>query len=203
MIGKLKKLWHYIKCCVIMRTEIGILHRRKFRCFGEGSAIMRPVKLHSGLENISIGRGTTILSNSRLQTYNLSGNGCSYVEIGNGCYIGFDFTVLSAEGQHVKIGNQVLIASNVLISNENHGIDPESDLPYMDQPLTAKSVEIGDGCWIGEKACILPGVTIGKMSVIGAGSVVTRDVPPYSVVAGSPARVIKQYNFFTHCWERV
>lgn len=203
MVRKLKALWYSIKCRIVRDTEIDNRHKKRFGAFGEHSAIMWPVKLHSGLENVFVGSGTIILSHSRLQTYNLSGNEKGSIVIGDGCYIGFNFTVLSADGKHVKIGDQVLIASDVLISNENHGIDPESDIPYMDQSLIAKSVEIGDGSWIGEKVCILPGVTVGKKSIIGAGSVVTRDIPPYSIAVGNPARVIKQYNFSTHCWEKV
>lgn len=203
MIRKLKALWYYVKNRICRETEIVGRHKKRFGSFGERSVIMWPIKLHSGLENVFIGSDTTILNYSRLQTYNFSSTKKSSIVIGDGCYIGFNFTVLSAEGKQVKIGDKVLIASDVLISNENHGINPETDVPYMDQPLTAKDVEIGNGCWIGEKVCILPGVTIGTKSIIGAGSVVTRSVPPYSIAAGNPAKVIKQYNFSTHCWEKV
>lgn len=97
----------------------------------------------------------------------------------------------------------MLIASHVMISSENHGTDPESDTPYMNQPLITKPVSIGDGCWIGEKVCILPGVNIGKKCIIGAGSVVTKSIPDYSIAAGNPARVIKKYSYETHNWEKV
>lgn len=82
-------------------------------------------------------------------------------------------------------------------------MNPESELPYMRQPLESKPVSIGDGCWIGEKVCILPGVTIGKKCIIGAGSVVIKSIPDYSIAAGNPAKVIKQYNFENHNWEKV
>ena len=97
----------------------------------------------------------------------------------------------------------MLFASHVLITSENHGIDPELNIPYMDQTLTSKPVEIGDGCWIGEKVCIMPSVTIGKKSIIGSGSIVTKSIPEYCIAVGSPAKVIKQYNFETHSWDRV
>ena len=97
----------------------------------------------------------------------------------------------------------MLIASNVLISSENHGTDPESDIPYSGQPLLSAPVFIGEGCWIGERVMILPGVTIGKKCIIGAASVVTKDVPDYCIALGSPAKVVKKYNFETHEWERV
>ena len=154
----------------------------------------------------SIGDDTTILSNSRIQNYganaaNTPPHGQFGVFIGDRCYIGYYFSVLNAS--IVIIGDDVLIASHVLISSENHGIDPEVDVPYMSQPLVSKPVIIGDGCWIGEKVCILPGVSIGKKCVIGAGSVVTKSIPAYSIAVGNTAKVIKKFNFETHNWEKV
>ena len=70
------------------------------------------------------------------------------------------------------------------------------------QPLQTKPVSIGDGCWIGEKVCILPGVSIGKKCVIGAASVVVKSIPDYCIAAGNPAKVIKRYNFVSHQWEK-
>lgn len=71
----------------------------------------------------------------------------------------------------------------------------------MDQKLSCKNVIIDDGCWIGEKVCILPGVRIGKKSIIGAGAIVTKSIPDYSIAVGNPARVIKYYNFDKKRWE--
>ena len=73
----------------------------------------------------------------------------------------------------------------------------------MNQELTGKGVCIDEGSWIGEKVCILPGVTIGKKCIIGAGSVVTKDVPDYCIACGNPAKVIKKYDFDEHRWIRV
>ena len=124
-----------------------------------------------------------------------------FVWFGKNCYICYYFTILNASS--VTIGNDVLFASHVMISSENHGMNPESEQSYMAQPLETKPVNIGDGCWIGEKVCILPGVNIGKKCIIGAGSVVARSIPDYSIAVGNPARVIKRYNFNTHNWDRV
>lgn len=173
--------------------------KNRFARFGDGSIIVCP-SIIRGEEGIYIGNNTTILENSRMQNYFQNEN-YPQITIGDRCYIGFYFSILNASC--VTVGDDVLIASHVLITSENHGINPESDTPYMDQPLISKPVIIGDGCWIGEKAIITPGVTIGKKSIIGAGSIVTRSVPDYCIAVGNPAKVIKKYNFNTHLWETV
>jgi acetyltransferase-like isoleucine patch superfamily enzyme len=87
----------------------------------------------------------------------------------------------------VTIGNRVLIAPNVTILTERHDKDVQS---RRDGVVYARPVTIGDDCWIGAGATILPGVTIGNGTTIGAGSVVTKDIPSFSVAWGVPARVI-------------
>lgn len=118
-----------------------------------------------------------------------------------GVYIGNHFTVLCAD--KIVIEEEVLIASYVMISSENHGIDPENELVYGKQSLITKPVRICKGAWIGEKVSILPGVMIGEKSIIGTGSVVTKDIPPFSMAVGNPAKVIKKYDFNEHCWKKV
>jgi acetyltransferase-like isoleucine patch superfamily enzyme len=83
-----------------------------------------------------------------------------------------------------------MMSPGVSIFAENHNfLDPS--LPMKDQGVTVEFVKIEDDCWLASNSIILAGVTVGKGSVIAAGAVVTKDVPPYSVVAGSPAVVIK------------
>ena len=96
-----------------------------------------------------------------------------------------------------------MIASDVLITSENHGIEVENKNNFACQSLTTKPIKIGNNCWIGEKAVILPGTTLGEKCIVGAGGVVTKSFPSYSMVAGNPAKIIKTYNFGTHKWERV
>jgi acetyltransferase-like isoleucine patch superfamily enzyme len=86
-----------------------------------------------------------------------------------------------------------MMSPGVSIYAENHNfLDPS--LPMKDQGVTVQFVTIEDDCWIASNSTILAGVTVGKGSVIAAGAVVTKDIPPYSVVAGSPAVVIKSRN---------
>ena len=95
-----------------------------------------------------------------------------------------------------------MIASGVAIIAENHGMDPECSVRYGNQPLDSKPITIANNCWLGEKVVILQGVSIGEWSIIGAGSVVTKSIPAYSIAVGNPAKVIKVYNKNKHCWEQ-
>lgn len=99
----------------------------------------------------------------------------------------------------ISIGDNVLIASNVFIVDFNHGINPMTD-SYLDNPLDVSRVKIENGVWIGNSVIILPGVTIGRKSIIGAGSVVTKSIPEYSIAVGNPAKVIKQYDIKKQEW---
>jgi acetyltransferase-like isoleucine patch superfamily enzyme len=95
-----------------------------------------------------------------------------------------------------------MTAQNVVMSGLNHGFD-NVHTAFRYQPCTTSEIVIGDACWIGANVVITAGVTVGKYSVIAAGSVVTKDVPEYSIVAGNPARRIKQFNHDTQHWEKV
>lgn len=100
------------------------------------------------------------------------------------------FTVITAKDK-VTIGNNVLIGSNVIINSGNHNFS-KVDIPINQQGHTLAPIIIEDDVWIGSNVCVLAGVTIGKGSVIGAGAVVTKNVEPYSVMGGVPARLIKK-----------
>lgn len=90
-----------------------------------------------------------------------------------------------------SIGKHVMMGTDVVVITRNHAFD-RTDIPMMEQGFEEeRPVVIGDDVWIGDRVIILPGVTVGDGSILAAGSVVTRDVPPYSVVAGVPAKVIR------------
>jgi acetyltransferase-like isoleucine patch superfamily enzyme len=103
--------------------------------------------------------------------------------------------------RQVKIGADVMFASNVTILDNLHGFGNARE-PYKYQPLQRIApVEVGRGCWIGQNVVILPSVTIGEMSIVGANSVVTHSIPERSIAVGAPARVIKQWNEKTGQWQ--
>lgn len=117
------------------------------------------------------------------------------ISIGRNCNFGA-FNHITAINC-IKIGDNCLTGKWVTISDNNHGTTELSDLrlpPSRRKVVSKGPVIIGNDVWIGEKATILGGVTIGDGAVVGANSVVTKDVPPYSVVGGNPARVIKTNN---------
>jgi acetyltransferase-like isoleucine patch superfamily enzyme len=109
--------------------------------------------------------------------------------------------------QEIVIGDNVLIASKVYISDCTHGTYSGTGLHSLptsipiEREYSTKAVNIGNNVWIGEMVSILPGVTIGSGSIIGANSVVTKDIPKDVIAVGTPAKVIKKFNHLTQQWE--
>lgn len=103
----------------------------------------------------------------------------------------------------VTIGDNVLLGSSVTILDCNHGMNPEVVKGYNRQEMLLDEVHIEDGVWCGDHVIILPGVTIGQHSIIGAGSVVTKSIPEYCIAAGNPAKIIKRWNFDSKSWKRI
>jgi len=110
----------------------------------------------------------------------------SDLEIGNHCQINCNAWLVN-----VKIGDYVMIAPEVVFISKLHGFS-RTDVPMVLQGvINGAQTIVDDDVWIGRRAIIMPGLQLGEGSVIGAGAVVTKDIPPYSVVAGVPARIIK------------
>ncbi len=108
----------------------------------------------------------------------------------------------------ITIGDNVLMASHVFISDNSHGSykgdgrDSDPNLPPTEREYVTAPVYIGKNVWIGECVCIMPGVNIGDGCVVGAHSVVTKDIPAFCIAVGSPAKIIKKYNFESKQWEK-
>ena len=102
----------------------------------------------------------------------------------------------------VSIGNDVILAQNIVISGLNHGYEDVNIPPSLQKTITKKIV-LEDSIWIGANAVITAGVTIGKHSVIGAGSVVTKNIPSFCVAVGNPAKIIKRYDEVSASWKKV
>ena len=124
-------------------------------------------------------------------------NGMGGVYVGERTLVGIANVLIGP----LRIGNDVIIAQNVVFSGLNHSyLDVQR--PIKDQPCTTAEIVVEDEVWIGANAVITAGVRIGKHAVVAGGSVVTKDVAPYTVVAGNPARPIRQYQPETGQWER-
>jgi len=115
-------------------------------------------------------------------------NAVGAVSIGDRSLIGLSSVIIGP----VEIGDDVMLAQHVVLSGLNHSYD-NIHLPIKDQPVTTKKITVENGAWLGANVVVMPGVTIGENAVVAGGSVVVKDVPPFSVVGGNPAKVIKQY----------
>ena len=138
-----------------------------------------------------VGRHTII------EDFSCINNGMGDIIIGDHCSIGLSNTLIAP----VTIGNNVILAQNICLSGLNHGYE-DIHTPIRFQKCTTAQITVEDDCWIGSNSVITAGVTIGRHSVVAAGSVVTRDVPAFSVVGGNPARLLRQYNETSGKWER-
>lgn len=152
---------------------------------GKGTAIYERVKIFCTQRSpVFVGERSVLQTGAILAS---AENG--RIELGKRTYLG-EYTVLSAK-MGIKIGDNTILAAHCFVCDYNHKFEDPKILSY-DAGFDYGVVNIGDDVWIGSGCRILKGVTIGDKCVIGAGSVVTRDIPPYSVAVGVPARVIKE-----------
>lgn len=169
-----------------------------FKGFGGKSKIKNPMKIE-GAKRILIGKDSTIGFQSWLASMPLTGPD-SILKIGDNCRLGNINHIYCT--QSITIENNVLTADKVYISDNIHTYE-NPNVPILGQPIKqCKAVVIKEGAWLGENVCVI-GACVGKNSVVGANSVVTHDIPDYSIAVGAPARVIKKYNFETGNWEKV
>jgi galactoside O-acetyltransferase len=138
----------------------------------------------TGFPAISIGEGTSIMSGSYLYAH-----GNSKLVIGSHCSFNHN-VLLGAAGGEINIGNDVLIGPNVVLRAADHEF-ADVDVPIRCQGHRAGRIVIGDDVWLAANVVVTSGVTIGTGCVVGAGSVVTRDLPPMMVCVGNPARPIR------------
>jgi acetyltransferase-like isoleucine patch superfamily enzyme len=167
---------------------------KKFASFGNRSLIMWKPTTVFNEQYISIGDDTLIGPGVALSAGMVPGQECIskvVVSIGDRCLIGRGSGIVGHFS--IEIGNDVWTGHHVYITDQNHGYE-DVTRPISQQSQPERPVVIGDGSWLGHGAVVLPGVTIGKHVVIGANSVVTKDIPDFSVAVGSPARVIRQYD---------
>jgi lipopolysaccharide O-acetyltransferase len=186
--------------------RLGFSYLRTQLFYRPAMFIFFPIDLR-GRRHISLGRNMTCGTGCRFEVYADRKAG-KILTIGSNVQIN-DYVHISAI-HSIKIGDNALLASRIYISDVQHGHYGGSDVQEQSdpeciaklRPLSYKDVVIEDNVWVGEGVCILPGVTVGRCSIIGANSVVTKDIPAKCIAAGNPARIIKRYNDDTLCWDR-
>ncbi len=164
------------------------IHKR-----GKGSKIRKRTRIDVlPFNKFEIGEYATI------EDFSTINNGVGNVIIGRHTLIGMSNVIIGP----VLLGNNIIIAQNVVMSGLNHGYE-DVDRPIVSQKVSTSVITVEDDCWIAANVVITAGVTIGKHAVVAAGTVVTKDVPPFSIVAGNPGKVIKQDDFEKKLWLRI
>ncbi len=184
MLNDLKTIYYHIK------TEL--IYRHCFLSIGSNCIIRKPLFL-SNCRYISLGNHVSIREGVRLEAIRSNPGRIPRISIGSNVNIEQNVHIVCHS--RISIGDNVSITGNCAIVDVTHPYAGE----YGDKKIGARIldedsfVEIGEGAFLGYACVILPNVRIGKKAVVGANSVVTRDVPDYGIVAGNPARLIKEY----------
>jgi acetyltransferase-like isoleucine patch superfamily enzyme len=155
---------------------------------GHGVYLDEGVYLHACPQGIEIGPRTIVMHGAVLHVYNFREMQHSRIKIGSDSLIG-EYSVIRGQGG-VQIGDRVYTSPFTQIIAVNHVFDDPAR-PFVEQGITAEGIVIEDDVWLGAGAVITDGVRVGKGAVVAAGAVVTKDVPPHTVVGGVPAKPIK------------
>ncbi|MEA3438727.1 MAG: acyltransferase [Chloroflexota bacterium] len=153
-----------------------------------GSYLDEKVYIHACPKGVEIGKNTIVMYGAILHVYNFRDLPDSRIKIGDDCLIG-EYSVIRGQGG-VTIGDRVYTSPFTQIIAVNH-VYENPQQPFVVQGITAQGIVIEDDVWLGANTVITDSVTIGRGAVVAAGAVVTKDVPPHTVVAGVPARVIR------------
>lgn len=205
MISKLRKFINlpflskieYLKVLYYHLVTIAV-YSRCFKKIGKHSVIIKPLKIDNA-ENIIIEDSVIINKQSWLLTLKIDESEPELI-IGGGTTIG-NFNHITCIHK-VNIGKNVLTADKVYISDNLHNYE-DVEMPIINQEVIfKKEVNIGEGSWIGENVSII-GCSIGRNCVVGANSVINKDIPDYCVAVGAPAKVIKRYDMITKRWVKV
>jgi acetyltransferase-like isoleucine patch superfamily enzyme len=171
-----------------------------FRRFGAGSVIAPFPRLIVGARYVSIGERCFFGAGLTLSVRDdyLGVHHVPSFEVGDRSMLGRDLLIACTQG--ITIGAAVTMADRVYIGDSHHGYE-DPDVPVLDQPMRGQApVNIGDGCFIGVGAAIMPGVTLGKGCVVGPNAVVTRSFEANTVLLGNPARPIRMYDRAKGAW---
>lgn len=160
---------------------------------GRGSVICRRVRKDIVPFNLfSLGRKSVI------EDFSIINNMVGDVIVGNESRVGIGNVVIGP----VTIGNNVIIAQGVVLSGLDHNYK-DTTLTISNQGVSTSLIKVEDDVWIGANVLITKGITIGAHSIVAGGSVVTKDVPPQTIVAGNPAKAVKKFDSTTGTWVKI
>jgi acetyltransferase-like isoleucine patch superfamily enzyme len=155
---------------------------------GHGTYLDEGVYIHACPDGVTIGAGSLVMHGAVLHVYNFRDLPHAGIRIGRDCLIG-EYTVIRGQGG-VTIGDRVYTSPMTQIIAVDHVFD-DPGRPFVEQGIVAQGITIEDDVWLGASAVVTDGVRIGRGAVVAAGAVVTADVPPHTVAAGVPARVVR------------
>ena len=195
-IGRVLGRWDKTWLSVHLQGSVAIIRSQRIACrlHNQSLYVSGDVTI-IGEQYISIGNSSRIEKGCVLTAWEKTPDGGNHqpsIVIGNNASIG-EYNHITSTNK-IQIGNSFLTGRWVTITDNSHGetdIESLKTSPVIRQAVSKGPVVIGNNVWIGDKATILPGVTIGDGTVVAANAVVTKDVPAYSVVAGNPAQIIK------------
>jgi len=156
---------------------------------GRGAYLDEGVYIHACPDGVEIGAGTLVMHGSVLHVYNFRGLPHAFIRIGVDSLVG-EYSVIRGQGG-VTIGDRVYTSPGTQIIAVNH-IFNDPQRPFVEQGITAEGIVIEDDVWLGSNCVITDGVRVGKGAVVAAGAVVTKDVLPHTIVAGVPAKVLRE-----------
>lgn len=177
------------------------------KLFYRGARLIRRPFYCRGKSLLEFAEGLTTGHHCRFDLLGEDNDNSKKLIMGKNCKLGDNVHIVA--NKKVIIGDNCLMASKIFISDTSHGdysnntIDSSPDIPPDERLLYMRPVSIGNNVWIGENVCILLGVSIGNGCIVGANSVVNRDVPHNCMVIGSPAKVVKRYNYEIGNWEKI
>lgn len=168
-------------------TRLGVFLRRiayrPFLASGRLFDVAEGVEI-AGLGNLSLGEGATLLPGCTILCPNAP------LALGRRCFLNKNVRLGSNGDAPLTLGDHVMVGPNVVMDTSRHN-DSRTDIPMQDQGLSFAPIHVGDDVWIGANAVVACGVRIGRGAIVGAGAVVTHDVPEFAVVGGVPAKIIR------------
>jgi acetyltransferase-like isoleucine patch superfamily enzyme len=173
--------------------------RRRFRRFGRGSSIEWP-SLLVGCRFADIGESVHVWHSARIEVFADSGDRPA-LSVGDRTVIGPNVHIGVA--RRLEIGRECLFASGVYVTDHDHDFSNPEEPVVSNGRVVCSATVIEDRVWLGERVIVLKGVTLGRCSIIGAGSIVTKSIPPYTIAVGAPARVVGRWDQHSRQWVAV